>query len=84
MSIGFFIVVQIWFRLDEPQMLYLILEIEAPAEARQAPAPPLNVCLVLDRSTSMQGEKMDTVKSVSYTSAAQSQTAGHSKCCCIQ
>ena len=51
-------------RLDEPQMLYLILEIEAPAQARQAPAPPLNVCLVLDRSTSMQGEKMDTVKSV--------------------
>jgi len=50
-------------RLDEPQMLYLILEIEAPAQARQAPAPPLNVCLVLDRSTSMQGEKMDTVKS---------------------
>jgi len=50
-------------RLDEPQMLYVLLDIEAPAHARQAPAPPLNVCLVLDRSTSMQGEKMDTVKS---------------------
>ncbi|MGZ9164487.1 MAG: DnaJ domain-containing protein [Anaerolineales bacterium] len=50
-------------QLDEPQMLYVLLEIEAPARARQAPAPPLNVCLVLDRSTSMQGEKMDTVKS---------------------
>lgn len=50
-------------RLEEPQMLYLIMEIKAPAEVRQAPAPPLNVCLVLDRSTSMQGEKMDTVKS---------------------
>ncbi|MGZ9221811.1 MAG: DnaJ domain-containing protein, partial [Anaerolineales bacterium] len=50
-------------QLDEPQMLYVLLEIEAPAQARQAPAPPLNVCLVLDRSTSMQGEKMDTVKS---------------------
>ena len=49
-------------RLDEPQMLYLILELEAPPEARQMPAPPLNVCLVLDRSTSMQGEKMDVVK----------------------
>ena len=49
-------------RLDEPQMLYVILELETPAEARQAPAPPLNVCLVLDRSTSMQGEKMDIVK----------------------
>ncbi|NWG06965.1 MAG: DnaJ domain-containing protein [Chloroflexi bacterium] len=49
-------------RLDEPQMLYLILDIETPAKARATPAPPLNVCLVLDRSTSMQGEKMDMVK----------------------
>lgn len=49
--------------LEEPQMLYLIVELETPAEARKTPAPPLNVCLVLDRSTSMKGEKMDVVKS---------------------
>jgi len=49
--------------LDEPQMLYLLIELDTPVEARLAPAPPLNVCLVLDRSTSMQGEKMDMVKS---------------------
>lgn len=49
-------------RLNEPQMLYLILELETPAAARQSPSPPLNACLVLDRSTSMQGEKMDIVK----------------------
>ncbi len=49
-------------RLEEPQMLYIILDLETPAEARATPAPPLNVCLVLDRSTSMQGEKMDMVK----------------------
>lgn len=49
--------------MDEPQMLYTILELEAPASARQSPSPPLNVCLVLDRSTSMRGEKMDVVKS---------------------
>jgi len=48
--------------LDEPQMLYFILELNTPPAARQAPSSPLNVCLVLDRSTSMQGEKMDTVK----------------------
>jgi Ca-activated chloride channel family protein len=48
--------------LDERQMLYFILELETPDEARAAPSPPLNVCLVLDRSTSMQGEKMDIVK----------------------
>jgi Ca-activated chloride channel family protein len=49
--------------LDEPQMLYLIMELEAPMEARHSPSPPLNVCIVLDRSTSMKGEKMDVVKS---------------------
>ena len=49
-------------QLDEPQMIYIILELDAPAEAKQSPAPPLNVCLVLDRSTSMRGEKMDLVK----------------------
>lgn len=49
-------------QLDEPQMLYVMLELEAPAEARQSSAPPLNVSLVIDRSTSMQGEKMDIVK----------------------
>jgi Ca-activated chloride channel homolog len=48
--------------LNEPQMLYCILDLAAPPEARRSPAPPLNVCLVLDRSTSMQGEKMDMVK----------------------
>src|SRR5215211_1948794 len=48
--------------LDEPQMIYFILELGAPDEARASPSPPLNVCLVLDRSTSMQGEKMDIVK----------------------
>jgi Ca-activated chloride channel family protein len=48
--------------LDEPQMLYFILELGVPDEARASPSPPLNVCLVLDRSTSMRGEKMDIVK----------------------
>jgi Ca-activated chloride channel homolog len=49
-------------QLDEAQMIYFILELGAPDSARAAPSPPLNVCLVLDRSTSMQGEKMDMVK----------------------
>ena len=49
-------------QLDEPQMLYVMLELEAPAEARRSSAPPLNVSLVIDRSTSMHGEKMDIVK----------------------
>jgi Ca-activated chloride channel family protein len=48
--------------LDEPQMLYIMLELEAPEDVQKSPAPPLNVCLVIDRSTSMKGEKMDIVK----------------------
>jgi len=48
--------------MEEPQMLYVILEIQSPAEMRRAPSAPLNVSIVLDRSTSMQGEKMDVVK----------------------
>lgn len=49
--------------LKEEQLLYILLEIE-PAEKQSGslPAPPLNLCLVLDRSTSMQGEKMDILK----------------------
>jgi Ca-activated chloride channel family protein len=48
--------------MREPQMLYVILEVQAPAESRRAPSPPLNVSIVIDRSTSMSGEKMDMVK----------------------
>jgi len=49
--------------LDEAQMLYLLVDLAAPPEARGIPSPPLNVCIVIDRSTSMKGEKMDVVKS---------------------
>jgi Ca-activated chloride channel family protein len=49
-------------QLDEPQMLYVMIELETPENVQKSPAPPLNVCLVIDRSTSMQGEKMDIVK----------------------
>jgi Ca-activated chloride channel family protein len=49
-------------RLDEPQMLYVLLEITPRKKNEEIPAPPLNVCLVLDRSTSMKDEKMDVVK----------------------
>ena len=48
--------------MEEPQMLYVLLDLQAPVEARRAPSAPLNVCIVIDRSTSMTGEKMDVVK----------------------
>jgi Ca-activated chloride channel homolog len=49
-------------RLDEPQVFYALLEIRPVERGQQAASPPLNACLVLDRSTSMQGPKMDVVK----------------------
>ncbi len=49
-------------RLDEPQLIYVLLEYSAAADAHSPAAPPLNLCLVLDRSTSMQGLNMDMVK----------------------
>ena len=51
--------------LAEPQLMYALLELSAPStgssptpEAR----PALNLSIVLDRSTSMKGERMDMVK----------------------
>jgi Ca-activated chloride channel family protein len=49
-------------RLAEPQLIYVFMEFSLPANLEAAPAPSLNLCLVLDRSTSMQGGKMDAVK----------------------
>lgn len=48
---------------DQPQLIYAMLELGAlnTAVSRR---PPLNVCLVIDKSTSMQGRKMDKTKSV--------------------
>lgn len=49
-------------RLKEPQVVYVHLELSPLEQAEKIAAPPLNICLVLDRSTSMQGPKMDMVK----------------------
>jgi Ca-activated chloride channel family protein len=53
-------------RLNEPQLVYAILALSPPEDAAgdQKPASiPLNLSLVIDCSTSMNGERMDTVKS---------------------
>jgi Ca-activated chloride channel family protein len=50
------------FRMAEPQLIYVFMEFSHPANL-PAPAPPsLNLCLVLDRSTSMRGVNLDVVK----------------------
>jgi Ca-activated chloride channel family protein len=48
--------------IKEEQVLYLLIDIR-PAASMEAKRLPLNLCLVIDRSTSMQdGRRMDQVK----------------------
>jgi Ca-activated chloride channel family protein len=53
-------------QIQEPQLYYALLEIKPEAKAVKElgarPSPPLNICILIDRSTSMQGERLDTVK----------------------
>lgn len=49
-------------KINEPQLIYALLEISPREGTKKIPTSPLNISLVLDRSTSMQGEKMDMVK----------------------
>jgi Ca-activated chloride channel family protein len=48
--------------VDEPQLMYALLNFSPGKRFKDVLNPPLNLCLVLDRSTSMQGLRMDTVK----------------------
>ena len=50
-------------RLNEPQIVDVLIELQAVTLPEVKKRPTLNICLVIDRSTSMQGERMDTVKS---------------------
>jgi len=47
--------------LGETQALYILVELSASAEA-EAQRLPLNLCLVLDRSTSMKGRRLQQAK----------------------
>jgi len=49
-------------KADEPQLIYVLLEYAPPANPNAVPIPPLNLCLIIDRSTSMRGRNMDIVK----------------------
>jgi len=49
-------------RAAEPQLLYALMDVGATNVEPESAAPALNICLVLDCSTSMQGEKLDVVK----------------------
>lgn len=49
--------------LHEPQLVYALLEFFPLTEKLEDfPSPPLNLCLAIDRSTSMKGQNLDIVK----------------------
>lgn len=48
--------------LDEPQLLYVLLKIQPVLEAGGTSEAPLNLCLVVDRSTSMKGARLQGLK----------------------
>ncbi len=47
--------------MTEAQIVYVLLEVH-PILIADMPPPPVNLCLVVDRSTSMQGERLDQVR----------------------
>jgi Ca-activated chloride channel family protein len=49
-------------RLNEAQLVYVLLDLSPNNKQEEASVAPLNICLVLDCSTSMKGEKLDTAK----------------------
>ena len=48
--------------MAEPQLIYVLLKLTANINEEELPTPPLNICLVLDCSTSMHGLRLDTIK----------------------
>jgi len=46
----------------EPQLVYALLELSAQGVPTTMPKLPLNLCLVVDRSSSMRGERLQQVK----------------------
>ena len=49
-------------QLDEPQVHYLLLDVQPNADLPTI-RPPINLALVLDRSTSMRGARLDQLRS---------------------
>jgi len=47
---------------EESQLVYALVELSASKKYSTQPIPPINICLIIDRSTSMHGIRLDTVK----------------------
>ncbi len=48
--------------LNEPQLIYVLLDVGPSPTTEKIASAPLNVCLVIDRSTSMQGAKIEMAR----------------------
>lgn len=64
--------------LDEPQVHYILLDIHQADELPEI-RPPVNLCLVVDRSTSMKGPRLDQVRSATLA-ILQDMQPGDSTC----
>lgn len=49
-------------RIQERQLVYVLLDLICTTDIRPDQVPPYHICLVLDQSTSMKGIRMDMVK----------------------
>lgn len=47
---------------DKPQLLYILADLIPPSQQKQQQPLPLNLALVIDRSTSMKGKRLKNVK----------------------
>ena len=49
-------------RLEEPQLIYALIQVTPTGVTGEKTRSHLNTCLIIDRSTSMKGKRMDMVK----------------------
>lgn len=52
--------------MPEEQILYALFEVKAAKATSKVHRLPLNLCLAIDRSTSMQGARLDQVKAAAH------------------
>lgn len=52
--------------LHEAQLMYALVDLLPTAEVDTSTLPPCHICLVLDKSTSMDGARMDMVKAGAF------------------
>ena len=63
-------------QLDEPQVHYLLFDV-TPAPGFKVIRPPVNLCIVVDRSTSMRGQRLDQVRSAAQAVLDQLDASDH-------